>query len=191
MRKAPRTGPGPLCRAAARVGKFGGIRRKASPRGLGSKCCLPGGRIRPQLALAVSMELAPGPLLRLAQGRCCPVEWDGRVWGRCGKGAGGDTKGFPRSWGRLGAGGRQLKELEGRKRRRNWGRTPYLPGAVSAGSWTLTGAVPKPEDIRVSKASRSELGSRCPSQWEEPQEQFWGASWQHEQPAAKTKRPVQ
>lgn len=31
MRKAPRTGPGPLCRAADGVGKFGGITRKSLP----------------------------------------------------------------------------------------------------------------------------------------------------------------
>lgn len=95
MRKAPRTGPGPLCSAAVGLGKFGASRGKASPRSPGSKCCLPGGQVRPQLALAVSMELAPGIFLCLAQG--FPAERDGRAWGRCGQG----HKGFSQELGLL------------------------------------------------------------------------------------------
>lgn len=50
MRKAPCTGPGPLCRAAARVGKFGEIGRKASPCSSGLTALSPWGWMHPQLA---------------------------------------------------------------------------------------------------------------------------------------------
>lgn len=84
----------------------------------------------------------------------------------------------------------QLKEMEGREQRRRQGRCSHLRGAVPADSWTLTGAVLKPVDRNTPsmvRASRFELASRYPSPWEEPQEQFWGASWQHEQLAAMSK----
>lgn len=50
---------------------------------------------------------------------------------------------------------------------------PHLPRAVPADSQALTGAVLNPEDIHTSKA-RFELGSRCPSQLEEPRSSFRG-----------------
>lgn len=174
MRKAPRTGPGPLCRAAAGVGKFGGIRRKASPCGPGSQRCLSWGQIRPQLALAISVTL--WALHCLTQGQCCSVEQDSRIWGRCRKVQEGTQRAFPRARAAL-----EQEEASSK----SWKVENRGGGNDSRTSQELSlptvGAVPKPEYSRVPKACRFQLGSRC----EEPQEQFWGAGWQHKQPAAK------
>lgn len=66
--------------------------------------------------------------------------------------------------------------------------SPHLPGTVPADSQTLTGAVPNPEDIRTSKASRFELRSRCPSQLQEPRSSFRGqaGSMKNQQQRPKT-----
>lgn len=118
--------------------------------------------------LHVSMELTPGTWL--TQSWRCPAEQDGSIWGGCRKGWEETQRVFP-----FGAGGRQLKKLEGKKwRGRKRCISPHLPGAVPADSQTLTVAVPNPEDIQTSKASRFELGSRCPSQLEEPRSSFRG-----------------
>lgn len=79
MRKAPRTGPGPLCRAAAGWESLEEPEEKPPP-AVCAQHCLSGGQIRLQLALAGSMDLAPGSFLHLAQGY--PADWDGRDWGR-------------------------------------------------------------------------------------------------------------
>lgn len=113
------------------------------------------------------MELTPSTCL--TQSCCCPAEQDGSIWGRCRK----VWEETPRVL--FAAGGIQLKELEGKKwRRRKSCISPHSPGAVPADSQTLTGAVPNPEDMRTSKASRPELKSRCPSQLQEPRSSFRG-----------------
>lgn len=145
--------------------------------------CLSRGQIRLQLALAGSTDLAPGSFLHLAQGY--PADWYGGAWGR-GRKVQESTQRVSQELELLQS-RKKLKEMEGRKQRRRKGRCSHFPGAVPADSWTLTRAVLQPVDRKPPKASRFELASRHPSPWEEPLEQLWGASWQHEQPAATSK----
>lgn len=102
---------------------------------------------------------------RAGAGQWSRMAESGENIGRCRRG----HKGFSWELGLLQS--RQLKKLEGTKRRRRR-RSPHLPGAVPADSQILTRAVLKPEDIKAPKANRFELGSRCPSQWKSPRSSF-------------------
>lgn len=112
------------------------------------------------------MDLTPGTCL--TQSWCCPVEQDNSIWGGCRK-VWEETKRVCSRRKTKSQKGKNGGEVRGKKN-----ISPHLPGAVPADSQTLTGAVPNPEDIGTSKASRFELGSRCPSQLEKPRSSFRG-----------------
>lgn len=156
MRKAPRTGPGPLCRAAAGVGKFGGSRRKGSPAARAQRCHS-GGRIRPQLPGDVSAALAPG-----TGRRAVSVAWH---WGQCRMVLRG-RRGFLAELGPLGAAGRELRECKGAEEGVTLHplgppRTPWGHGAVPKAN------VPRAWQCRAGtgvqeQRPRGHLGPRSP-----------------------------
>ena len=70
-------------------------------------------------------------------------------------------KGFSRELGLLRSRRKTAQRARREKTEEEDRETPTPPRSCPCHSWTLTGAVPKPQDIRAPKASRFELGSRC------------------------------
>lgn len=145
MRKAPRTGPGPLCRAAAGLGKFGGSRRKGLPRRPGSALSPRGDGSVPSCPGDVSAALAPGT------GHRAPACASSLALGTMQDGAEGTQRDFG------GDGAAWSSRERARRAAREQKGTPHTP-------WGH-GAVPKVNVPRAPKPGRQRrAGSRVQQQ---------------------------